>query len=74
VGDCAFQTEWQALNKHGGLGRDPEARRALLSHIASYPLGYVSGLVWSPGTSGREQRSAPLRLSRFPTWSRTTAA
>jgi len=46
VGDYMFQTEWQALNKHGGLGDDPVKRRALLSHIATYTLAYVPALIW----------------------------
>jgi Protein of unknown function (DUF3307) len=46
VGDFGLQTEWQALNKHGGLGPDPVARRALLSHIATYTLAFVPALIW----------------------------
>jgi hypothetical protein len=46
VGDFLLQTEWQALNKPGGLGPDPLARRALLSHIGSYTLALVPALVW----------------------------
>lgn len=46
VGDYLLQTDWQARNKPGGLGRDPAARRALLSHIASYTLAFVPALVW----------------------------
>ena len=46
VGDFGLQTEWQALNKSGGLGADPEARRALLSHIATYTVTFVPALVW----------------------------
>lgn len=46
VGDYLLQTDWQALNKRGGLGPDPRARRALLSHIASYTLAFVPALVW----------------------------
>ena len=46
VGDFGLQTEWQALNKAGGLGPDPEARRALLSHIATYTLAFVPALIW----------------------------
>jgi Protein of unknown function (DUF3307) len=45
-GDYLLQTDWQALNKHGGLGSDPQARRALLSHIATYTLAFVPALVW----------------------------
>src|SRR5687768_552237 len=45
-GDYLLQTEWQALNKRGGLGRDREARRALLAHIATYTLAFVPAFVW----------------------------
>ena len=46
VGDYLLQTDWQALNKYGGLGRDPEARRALLSHIATYTAAFLPALIW----------------------------
>lgn len=46
VGDYLLQTEWEALNKRGGLSRDAIKRRALLSHIATYMLAFVPGLVW----------------------------
>lgn len=46
VGDYLLQTDWQALNKRGGLGADPVARRALASHIAGYTLAFVPALVW----------------------------
>jgi hypothetical protein len=46
VGDYLLQTEWQALNKHGGLSGTPEMRRALVSHIFTYTLAFVPGLVW----------------------------
>jgi hypothetical protein len=46
VGDFVLQTDWQAQNKHGGLGPDPVRRRALLSHIASYGLAFVPAFVW----------------------------
>ena len=45
-GDYLLQTEWQALNKHGGLGRDPVARRALLTHTFTYSLAYVPAFIW----------------------------
>jgi hypothetical protein len=44
TGDYLFQTDWQALNKHGGLGRDPARRRALLMHVATYMLAFVPAL------------------------------
>lgn len=46
AGDYLLQTNWQAANKFGGLGRDPTPRRALLAHIATYALGFVPALVW----------------------------
>lgn len=46
VGDYMLQTDWQALNKHGGLGRDPVKRRALLSHIANYTVAFIPAMVW----------------------------
>ena len=46
VGDYLLQTDWQARHKHGGLGGDPVARRALVSHIATYTLAFVPALVW----------------------------
>jgi hypothetical protein len=52
VGDYLLQTDWQALNKRGGLGPDPRARRALLSHIATYTLAFVPALIWLAGDIG----------------------
>jgi hypothetical protein len=46
VGDYLLQTDWQARNKPGGLGRDPVARRALVSHIVSYTFAFVPALIW----------------------------
>lgn len=46
VGDYLLQTDWQALHKRGGLGADPVARRALMSHIANYTLAFVPALIW----------------------------
>src|SRR3954467_352352 len=46
VGDYLLQTDHQACHKHGGLGADPVARRALLAHIATYTLAFVPALVW----------------------------
>jgi hypothetical protein len=41
AGDYLLQTEWQAAHKHGGLGPDRRARRALLAHIATYTAAFV---------------------------------
>jgi hypothetical protein len=47
VGDYVFQTEWQALNKRGGLSTgSPQARSALLQHILSYTLAFVPAFIW----------------------------
>jgi Protein of unknown function (DUF3307) len=46
AGDFILQTNWQATHKHGGLGADPLARHALLSHVATYTLAYLPALVW----------------------------
>jgi hypothetical protein len=46
AGDYLLQTEWQAQNKHGGLGSDPVHRRALVEHIATYGLAFVPAFVW----------------------------
>jgi hypothetical protein len=49
AGDFLSQTEFQAKNKHGGLGRDPVRRRALLSHVAVYLLCFGPALAWLAG-------------------------
>jgi hypothetical protein len=46
VGDYLLQTDWQALNKRGGLGRNPEARKALFSHVTTYTMAYIPALIW----------------------------
>jgi hypothetical protein len=45
VGDFLIQTEWQAVNKLGGLA-DPRSRRALLAHVAAYTAAFIPALVW----------------------------
>jgi uncharacterized protein DUF3307 len=46
AGDFLLQTDWQAQHKPGGLGPDPLARRALLSHMAGYTVALVPALLW----------------------------
>jgi hypothetical protein len=46
VGDYLLQTDRQARNKFGGLGRDPVARRALFAHLTTYILAFVPVLIW----------------------------
>ena len=50
-GDFLAQTEFQAKNKHRGLGRDPVRRRALLTHAAVYLLCFAPALVWLAGSA-----------------------
>jgi hypothetical protein len=46
TGDYLLQTDWQATNKHHGLGADPVARRALFSHVLVYTLAFVPAGIW----------------------------
>jgi hypothetical protein len=46
VGDYLLQTNWQAMHKRGGLGRDAVARKALFGHTFTYSLAYVPAYVW----------------------------
>jgi hypothetical protein len=44
-GDLLLQTEWQALTKGRGLN-DPEGRRALMAHAATYTVVFAPALAW----------------------------
>jgi len=46
AGDFLLQTDSQALNKYGGLSRDPVRRRALFAHVATYGLCFVPAGIW----------------------------
>jgi Protein of unknown function (DUF3307) len=45
TGDFLVQTEWQAINKAGGL-RHSRSRRALLAHVVAYTASFSPALVW----------------------------
>ena len=60
AGDFLLQTDWQAVNKRGGLGRNKVARRALVSHVTVYTLAFVPGLIWIAG-----EASAALAAAMF---------
>jgi hypothetical protein len=49
AGDYILQTDFQAAHKHGGLGRDGVARRALFGHVATYALPIIGACVWIAG-------------------------
>ena len=46
VGDYLLQTDWQARHKRGGLGPDPVARKALVSHVSTYTLAFLPAFIW----------------------------
>jgi hypothetical protein len=52
AGDFLLQTEWQALNKAGGLGPSRESRRALRNHALTYTAAFVPGLAWIASERG----------------------
>lgn len=68
VGDFILQTDWQARNKSGGLGRDPVRRRALLSHVAVYTLSFVPALVWIGIETSAARAVAVGALVAVPHW------
>jgi hypothetical protein len=45
AGDFLVQTEWQAVNKTGGL-REPRSRKALVAHVIAYTASFSPALVW----------------------------
>jgi hypothetical protein len=55
VGDFLLQTDWQARNKHEGLGTDRTARRALAAHLLTYTLAFVPALIWVGNDQGVPQ-------------------
>ena len=46
AGDFLLQTDWQAVNKRGGLSSNRDARRALFSHAGVYTLVFVPAVIW----------------------------
>lgn len=51
-GDFILQTQWQATKKVGGLGADPESRRALASHLVTYTCAFLPALGWIGSQEG----------------------
>jgi len=66
AGDFLLQTDWQAAHKHGGLGADPRARRALLTHLTTYTLTFVPALIWIADGLGAGTALATAGLIFFP--------
>jgi hypothetical protein len=65
VGDLLLQTEWQAVTKAHGLA-DPEGRRALIAHAATYTLAFVPALVWVANDRGIGRAVAVAALIAIP--------
>ena len=66
AGDFLLQTDWQAENKHAGLGGNSEARRALFSHLATYTLAFVPAVIWFAGELGTGTALASVGLIFLP--------
>ena len=66
VGDYLLQTDWQARNKHGGLGGDRTARRALVTHVATYTLAFVPAAIWIGSEVGAGWAVGALALVALP--------
>lgn len=62
AGDYLLQTEFQALNKRGGLGRDPVRRRALLAHVGTLALAFVPVTAWLVAEAGAGLALATIAL------------
>ena len=60
LGDYLLQTDWQATHKRGGLGRDRNARIALLSHVSVYTLGFVPAGIWLERSKLKIRPAKPL--------------
>jgi hypothetical protein len=46
VGDYLFQTDWQAMNKRGGLSSGGVSRKALIAHVTTYTLAFLPVFIW----------------------------
>ena len=67
VGDYLLQTDWQARHKRGGLGGDPVARRALVTHVTTYTLAFLPALHLDRAPSSTSSgRSSPPSWSSCP--------
>ncbi|HWE59587.1 MAG TPA: DUF3307 domain-containing protein [Solirubrobacteraceae bacterium] len=62
-GDYVLQTDWQATHKRNGLGRNPVARRALLTHTFTYSLAYVPAFIWIQARLGWDTLLVAVAIS-----------
>lgn len=68
VGDFLLQTDWQARNKWGGLGADPESRRALRNHMTTYMLAFVPAMLWIASEASLGGAIGAALLIAIPHW------
>jgi len=66
VGDYLLQTDWQARNKHRGLGGDRTAFRALGTHVVTYTLAFVPAAIWIGSEIGAGWAVGALALVALP--------
>ena len=66
AGDFLLQTDWQAEHKHGGLGANAEARRALFSHLTTYTLTFIPAFIWIADELGTGTALATVGLIFLP--------
>jgi hypothetical protein len=65
VGDILFQTDWEAVNKLGGL-RARTSARALLTHVTTYTIAFVPVFVWVANNRGAGRALAVAALVALP--------
>ena len=74
AGTSSRRRSGRSTNKFGGLARDRERRRALLSHILTYTLCFVPALVWLSEDVSAAGLAGIAALIALPHWCRTTGA
>jgi hypothetical protein len=68
AGDYLLQTEFQALNKRGGLTGTLIQRRALVTHVLTYTLVFVPALIWVSNSLGLGGTIGVAALIAIPHW------
>lgn len=66
TGDFLLQTDWQAEHKHGGLGTNGDARRALFTHLTTYTLTFIPAFIWIADGLGTGTAVATVGLIFLP--------
>jgi hypothetical protein len=66
VGDYLLQTDFQALNKSGGLDGDEKSRRALVNHGLTYTAAFAPALLGVARRRGIPRAVALAALITIP--------